>query len=269
MINKNEFIIIINTAVKAGCAIMDIYNNENSDFSIEKKEDNSPVTIADKKAHQIIISDLKTLNIPILSEEGQHTAYEERKKWDYFLLVDPLDGTKEFIKRNGEFTVNIAGIYNNAPIHGVVYLPFLKQLYFSFDNKSYKYTIINPESFSFLNMDDLINKSKKISPANRPKNFTVIASRSHKNPQLEDFIKNLEKEHKDLNLISAGSSLKFCKMAEGQAHVYPRTGPTMEWDTAAGHSICLGAGLKVKIFGSEQELQYNKENLKNPYFIIQ
>jgi 3'(2'), 5'-bisphosphate nucleotidase len=257
----------VNASVKAGNEILNIYNDPDSDFSVEKKEDNSPVTIADKKAHQTILENLENCGLPILSEEGIHSDYNQRQKWDYFFLVDPLDGTKEFIKKNGEFTVNIALIHKNIPISGVVYLPVLNLLYFAFKNQSYK--IENKELKNFNDIKEILSISEKISPETKPENYTIIATRSHQNDELKKFIEDKKKVYNDLDIISAGSSLKFCKIAEGSAHIYPRTGYTMEWDTAAGHAVCTGAGLKVKDFNTGKELKYNKKNLKNPYFIVE
>ncbi|MDY0133197.1 MAG: 3'(2'),5'-bisphosphate nucleotidase CysQ [Desulforegulaceae bacterium] len=255
-------------AIKAGNKIMEIYNDPKSDFEIEKKSDNSPVTIADKKADKIIKNHLQKINIPLLSEEGKNIEYEKRKNWDYYFLVDPLDGTKEFLKKNNEFTVNIALINKNKPIAGVVYLPVLKTLYFGYDKKSYKIENISENKDLKSNLKDFIKTAKVLSPKTKPKEYTIIATRSHQNDELKKFIKEKEKIHGKVNFISAGSSLKFCKIAEGLAHVYPRTGPTMEWDTAAGHCVCEGAGLEVKNLESGKSLIYNKKNLLNPNFVV-
>ncbi|MGM0417503.1 MAG: 3'(2'),5'-bisphosphate nucleotidase CysQ [Thermodesulfobacteriota bacterium] len=257
----------VNASVEAGNEILDIYNDPDSDFSVEKKEDNSPVTIADKKAHHTILKNLENCGLPILSEEGIHSDYKKRQNWEYFFLVDPLDGTKEFIKKNGEFTVNIALIHKNRPISGVVYLPVLNLLYFAFENQSYK--IKNKKLKDFNNIKEILSMAEKISSDSKPEKYTIIATRSHQNDELKKFIEDKKKIYKDLEIISAGSSLKFCKIAEGAAHIYPRTGYTMEWDTAAGHAVCTGAGLKVTDFDTGEELKYNKENLKNPYFIVE
>jgi 3'(2'), 5'-bisphosphate nucleotidase len=255
-------------AINAGKKIMEIYNDPDADFELEKKADNSPVTIADKKAHNIIKNHLEKIKIPLLSEEGKNIDYEERKNWDYYFLVDPLDGTKEFLKKNGEFTVNIALIHKKRPVAGVVYLPVLKTLYFAFNNSSYKIMDVSENTDTQKNLNDFINISEKLYSDKKPNEYTIIATRSHQNDELKNFIKEKEKVYSNLVLISAGSSLKFCKMAEGLAHVYPRTGKTMEWDTAAGHAVCEGAGLEIKNLLTGENLIYNKKDLSNPYFIV-
>lgn len=266
---ENLFQFAFKATIKAGIEILNIYNSDNLDFSIEKKQDNSPVTIADKKANTIITKILNKSDINILSEEGKYEDYSTRSHWNYFWLVDPLDGTKEFLKKNDEFTVNIALIKENAPIFGLIYIPVLKTLYFSYDNKPFKIILSNPKKALDLNMDDLIKQASIISPKKKKEVYTIIASRSHQTDELKDYIIQKEKEIGDTKLISFGSSIKFCKMAEGEADIYPRIGYTMEWDTGAGHSICKAAGLKVCNYYNGRELIYNKENLRNPYFIVQ
>ncbi len=260
---------MVKAAISGGNEIMKIYVKDKAALFIEKKADDSPVTIADKKASLVIEEELKNLNLPVLSEEGSLIDYETRKKWEYFFLVDPLDGTKEFIKKNGEFTVNIALINKNLPICGVVYLPVLKILYYSYNNSSFKFYADNEDNIKNLNIENIIKKSVKINSDEKPEIYTIIASRSHQNKELEKFIDKQKKLHGKINFIEAGSSLKFCKISEGKAHVYPRPGPTMEWDTAAAHSICNGAGLKVREWGKNRELTYNKKDLGNPFFIVE
>jgi 3'(2'), 5'-bisphosphate nucleotidase len=247
------------TAIKAGKAIMDIYQSEN--FNIEAKGDGSPLTMADKAANEIII---KVLNlhypeIPILSEEGRNIPYAERKNWNQFFLVDPLDGTKEFIKRNGEFTVNIALIQNGKPTAGVVYAPALGKLYACSFNQ-------NKANWDLIIDHDVILDSQI--PTTRETPFKIVASRSHNSPETEAFIQEMRNLHGEVELVSMGSSLKICLVAEGSAHVYPRLGPTMEWDTAAAHAIALAANCTVLEHQTQQELTYNKENLLNPWFIV-
>ncbi|MCB9482305.1 MAG: 3'(2'),5'-bisphosphate nucleotidase CysQ [Desulfobacteraceae bacterium] len=256
-------------SVEAGKKIMEIYNDPEADFETEKKDDNSPVTIADKKAHEIILQNLSKIEIPVLSEEGKNISFEQRKNWDYYFLVDPLDGTKEFLKKNGEFTVNIAVIKQKRAFAGVVYLPVLKTLYFADDKASFKIENLSDDLSSKTNLNDFIKESKKLKPESKPADYTIIGSRSHQNDELKKFIEEKEKIHGKIDFISAGSSLKFCKMAEGLAHIYPRTGRTMEWDTAAGHAVCKRAGLVVKNMFSDEELIYNKKDLSNPYFIVE
>jgi len=249
----------IKAAIKAGKQILDVYYN--SDFEVEFKSDNSPLTIADKRAQQVISEHLSTTGIPILSEEGRTIDFEERKNWNIFWLVDPLDGTKEFVKRNDEFTVNIALIESNSPIAGVVYVPVTKTLYWSNINGSFKASV-NNEDESFTNIQQLPLNLKK-------DNFIVAGSKSHMNAETENYIQSLDTKGKPIEMKSKGSSLKICMVAEGIADVYPRLAPTMEWDTAAGHAIVKFAGKQIIQFENKQPLVYNKENLLNPWFIVE
>jgi 3'(2'), 5'-bisphosphate nucleotidase len=241
----------LQAAEKACHEIMDIYTS--GDFQAELKGDNSPLTLADKRAHHIISGILQSSNLPILSEEGKTSPYEERKHWDYFWMVDPLDGTKEFLKRNGEFTVNIALIHQHKPVMGVVAVPVSGDIYYGFGSNAF-----------------LMRKGIKTKLPHRGRidlkqtGLRVVASRSHMNEETKQFIEGL----KDTSLVSSGSSLKFMLLAESQADLYPRFAPTMEWDTAASHAIINAIGLKVLQQNSTEELQYNKENLLNPNFIV-
>ena len=239
-------------AIRAGAAIMEVYKK---DFKVDFKEDKSPLTEADLKANEIICTALteKYPAIPILSEENKEESYQVRKSWNKFWLVDPVDGTKEFIKKNREFTVNIALIENGTPILGVVYAPALEDIYTGEINKgAHK----NEESLPLK-----INQCPEES-------LTVVASRSHLSKETENFIANLKSKTADVKTVSKGSSLKLCLVAEGTADYYPRLAPTMEWDTAAAHAVCLAAGKKVFRHDTGEELQYNKENLLNPWFIV-
>lgn len=242
---------IIEIAVKAGEEIMTVYNS--NDFNVELKNDDSPLTRADIAANDVIVAALGQLtpDIPILSEESAKAPYELRKEWTKFWLVDPLDGTKEFIKRNGEFTVNIALIENGVPILGVVYAPVLETTYSAADGIG---------AFK----QEKENLTQQIKTADhRDQKLKVVASRSHAGPDLQEFLDSLG----DYDVISMGSSLKLCLVAEGKAHLYPRLGPTMEWDTGAAHAVVNAAGGKVTDLDKEP-LQYNKENLLNPYFMV-
>jgi len=257
--------IAIKAAIKAGKEINRIYNDPGSDFSVEKKADNSPLTIADKASHQIIQLWLETTGLPVLSEEGHDIPFEERKKWELFWMVDPLDGTKEFIKRNGEFTVNIALISNRKPQLGIIYVPVNQTLYAG-DIKEGAWKLENaPGDTGFNTL-----KEKGISLPQPPKNrrFTLVASRSHRNTKTEEYIQKQKNEHPQIDIISRGSSLKICMVAEGLADEYPRFGPTMEWDTAAGHAIANASGKRLWLKNFKHELTYNKENLLNPNFIV-
>ncbi|WP_377887581.1 3'(2'),5'-bisphosphate nucleotidase CysQ [Alkalihalobacillus sp. R86527] len=270
MLSDKDLLSVIHTSVNAGKAILKVYGS--SDFQIEKKSDASPLTIADKLSHQTIEKGLTSLTIdyPILSEEGKHLGYDDRKKWEMFWLVDPLDGTKEFIKRNGEFTVNIALIHNKKPVFGVVYVPVSDTLYVGGEDAgSYKIEKAsegNPASFKAL-----IESGQRL-PLYSSKNdcITAVASRSHQTPETKQFLDSLKAKYGTVDVTSAGSSLKLCLVAEGTADVYPRFAPTMEWDTAAGHALVVGSGGKV-IYStnstSDRHLAYNKEDLLNPWFI--
>lgn len=259
----------LNASEAASIQIMEVYNSNN--FQTEAKGDNSPLTLADKKAHQSIVSILQSSNfpifqspnlpilksshLPILSEEGKSIPYDERKSWEYFWLVDPLDGTKEFIKRNGEFTVNIALMEKQTPILGVVTVPVTGEEYYGARGVG-----------AFLKVKDKITPLSKRTPLDfTQKGIRVVASRSHMNDETQQFIDQLVEPE----LVSSGSSLKFMLLASGKADVYPRFAPTMEWDTAAAHAIVNQVGLRVFQKDSTAELVYNKPDLLNPYFICQ
>ncbi len=259
--------ILLETAIKAsleaGKRIMEIYNSE--DFAIEYKNDNSPLTKADIAAHQIIQERLEQTSIPILSEEGKEISYSDRVLWNILWIVDPIDGTKEFIKRNGEFTVNIALIENQIPILGVIYVPVLKELYFGHKQSgSFKITNIDYTS----PITKIIAEGLKLPILAERKEFTVIASRSHLSEETIVFISELEEIHGSIKSISKGSSLKLCMIAEGLADCYPRFSPTMEWDTAAGHAICKYAGFELIDFETKAEMLYNRADLLNNWFIV-
>ena len=258
----------IDAALKAGENILSIYDDPASDFEIERKADNSPLTIADRKAHEAIVAILNDTPFPVLSEEGKHLNYEVRRKWDTLWIVDPLDGTKEFIKRNGEFTVNIALVQNSVPVLGVIYVPVKRVLYFAVEGiGAYKYSgIVAPEGTT---LQQMIKESEPMPLEDVRDHFIVVASRSHLSPETETYIADLKKKHGSVELISSGSSIKICLVAEGSADVYPRFAPTMEWDTAAGHAIARAAGMEVYQAGKDEPLRYNKEDLLNPWFIVE
>lgn len=254
--------IAIQAAIEAGKEIIKVY--ESADFGVEMKGDQSPLTLADKKSNEKIMEYLLKTEFPILSEESKVIPFEERKNWSTFWLVDPLDGTKEFIKKNGEFTVNIALIENGSPIFGVIYVPVLKKLFFTTDKASYKINNIeNFEDFS-LNHAIILEKRKEAD------NFIIVASKSHLTPETQQIIDVItdQKSEKIIETKSVGSSLKLCLVAEGEADFYPRYAPTMEWDIAAGHAICKFAGIPVIQADSRQPVVYNKENLLNPWFEV-
>jgi len=262
MLHKNTKL-AIEAALEAGKKILEIYHS--GDFNVEIKGDNSPLTRADIAAHHIIKDKLAITNIPLLSEEGRAIAYENRKDWKQLWIVDPIDGTKEFIKRNGEFTVNIALIENQVPIAGVIFTPVLGDLYFSEAGVgSYKINV-NLENFDI--EQHLVN-SEKLPLKRKDKTYTIVASRSHMSSETEEYIQEMRSIHGAVNLISKGSSLKLCMVAEGAANCYPRFAPTMEWDTAAGQAICKYAGFEVMDWKTKKAMRYNREELLNNWFLV-
>jgi 3'(2'), 5'-bisphosphate nucleotidase len=256
-------------AKKAGEAVLDIYK---TDFSVDHKDDRSPLTLADKRSHTIIFEQLSSLErrFPVLSEEGKDIPYATRKGWESFWLVDPLDGTKEFIKRNGEFTVNIALIRGRAPVLGVIYVPVHDVMYLAAEGiGAYRLKaagLTREKQFSSLAYRQ---KAEKLPlPRAEGRLYTIVASRSHMSSETEERVRQARVEYGDIELVSAGSSLKFCTVAEGFADEYPRLGPTMEWDTAAGQAIVQEAGGLVVDFTTGIDLAYNKESLKNNWFTV-
>lgn len=257
----------IEAALRAGEAILKIYNDPTSHLDIERKADDSPLTQADKEAHKTIVNLLENTSYPVLSEEGMHTDYEKRQQWKTFWIVDPLDGTKEFIKRNGEFTVNIALISEGSPVLGVIYVPVKKELYYgSLENGAYKALAVEPLRVSAI--AEVRSRALRLPLVKGNYPYTIVASRSHLTPETQQFIEHLKAEYKQVKLTSIGSSLKICLVAEGTANIYPRFAPTMEWDTAAGHAIALAAGKNIYQTDEKTPLQYNKEDLHNPWFIV-
>ncbi len=247
-------------ALLAGKEILKVYRDR--DFQIDMKADKSPLTLADKKSHQAIKEFLSESGLPILSEEGKNIPYEERKDWETFWVVDPLDGTKEFIKGNGEFTVNIALIKKGRPVLGVVYAPVLRELYYA--SKDVATAKLYVKHNEVLGKPEVLNP--EMTAANRDY-LVVVASRSHMSEETKAFIEEVvSKSDKGVKTVSKGSSLKFCLVAEGKADIYPRFAPTMEWDTAAGQAIVEFSGGKVLNI-ERKPLEYNKECLINPYFL--
>jgi len=257
----NELLdLAIKASILAGKAILKIYKTE---FDVEYKDDNSPLTIADKRSHQIISELLNETRLPILSEEGLAIDYSIRKDWQKFWLVDPLDGTKEFIKRNGDFTVNIALIENILPELGVIYVPVTDELFYG-NTEIGAYKVDLASSF---NTSEKLKKAAIKLPL-KESSPVVVASRSHLNEETANFINELKNTEPDTKILSRGSSLKICMVAENKKAVYPRFAPTYEWDTAAGHAILRSAGGKMfNAKQSDNELTYNKENLLNPWFV--
>lgn len=267
MTKTNELLqMMISAAIEAGIAILKIYDLP--DFGVKIKDDNSPLTLADLASSDVINSYLEKTPYPIISEEIRNQKFEERNDWETCWIVDPLDGTKEFVKRNGEFTVNIALCTNGTPTLGVIYVPVTRELYYAdvTNRRAYK-TVLNDHHAI---PEHLFSENDRIQPSSENKSLLrVVGSRSHMNQDTLDYIKKAENSYKTIEIVSKGSSLKFCLVAEGKADVYPRFAPTMEWDTAAGHAICMAVGLKVTSQETQEELQYNKEDLLNPYFLVE
>ena len=264
----NHLYTAIQAAINAGKAIMDIYTDPKADFGVEYKADNSPLTKADKAAHILIEKALTKTPYPILSEEGKDIPYSKRAKWNSLWVVDPLDGTKEFIKRNGEFTVNIALVEKKIPVLGVIYVPVRKELYFATKTLgAFKVTDIDHTNLPS-SLEDLQKEAKHLPASIGHQGIVVVASRSHKTEETNLFIENIRKQGQPVTTIDSGSSIKICLVAEGSADVYPRFAPTMEWDTAAGHAIAKAAGCEIYQFNKNIPLDYNKKDLTNGWFIV-
>ena len=279
---KNCLASALVAAKKAGDEILEVYHGK---IDVTYKEDDSPLTLADQRAHRTIVKNLPSVSakeIPILSEEGKDIPYEKRSEWEYLWLVDPLDGTKEFVKRRDEFTVNIALIEKNRPVVGVVFLPAVGALYFA------------AEGFGAYKVDDLRTVGRLLDDAGNAagntlqlgavleravklplppvagrssRQINLVGSRSHGTEALSDFVEKMKENYDTVGFVPAGSALKFCLVAEGKADLYPRFGPTMEWDTAAGHCVVEQSGGVVVRMSEKIPLDYNKSDLLNPYFI--
>ena len=269
-------------AKKAGDEILEVYDGE---IDVTYKEDDSPLTIADERAHRTIVKCLPSSpisHIPILSEEGKDIPYEKRAEWEYLWLVDPLDGTKEFVKRRDEFTVNIALIEKGSPVVGVVFLPAVGSLYFAARGLG-AYKVENVKTVSHflddpgdsavnnLQLGALVDKAARLplpQATEKPSNqINLVGSRSHGIEALSVFVEKMKADYDTVGFVPAGSALKFCLVAEGKADLYPRFGPTMEWDTAAGHCVVEQSGGAVLRMNGKTPLDYNKKDLLNPYFI--
>ena len=258
----------LNAAVRAGAAIMKIYKNSD-DYDISLKSDHTPITIADRMAHNAIKEALGETRIPILSEEGREMRYEERRNWELFWLVDPLDGTLEFIKGNNEFTVNIALMLNNICISAVVYVPYHHKMYIA--ERGYGAWVMSdvaPDEKACYTYSDIHSNIRQLPlPEASHTNYRVAVSRSHQTPETHEHIDLLRIEHPDLEVVEQGSSYKFCLLAEGSVDYYIRTTTTSEWDTAAGELILHQSGGKTSAYPSGESLSYNKESLDNPWFV--
>ena len=261
---KNDYFIAIEAAIEAGKVIMTIYER---DFQIDFKNDESPLTEADTAANSVIMKYLNKTDTPIISEENKQILYTIRKEWTSCWIVDPLDGTKEFIKKNDEFTVNIALVKNGLPEFGVIYVPATGVLYFGdiAQQKAFRITI---DHSNFI-ISEILKNATEIAPKKDLNIIRIVGSRSHMNQETLDFVQKIREEsNKEIEMVSKGSSLKFCLVAEGSADIYPRFAPTMEWDTAAGQAICMAAGLRVIDNNTNIDMQYNKENLLNSFFLV-
>ena len=249
---------LLGAARLAGARILEVYGRE---FEIEYKGDDSPLTEADKKSNQAIMAFLEREypGVPVISEENQQVPYNERRSWERFWLVDPLDGTKEFIKRNGEFTVNIALVEHGRPVVGVVYHPVNDIVYLGVESSgAWK-----------LSGNSMPREIKGGAHYMELTKIKVVASRSHSGPEVTAFVEDIERRGKEVDFLSAGSSLKLCLVAEASADVYPRFGPTMEWDTCAAHAVVSAAGKQVLDMVTREPLSYNKPELLNPFFIVE
>ncbi len=262
-------------AFDAGRGILEVYG---SAFAVEHKDDRSPLTEADKRAHAAIVAALAATGIPVLSEEGRTIEPAERQAWQRYWLVDPLDGTKEFVKRNGEFTVNIALMERDRaaadphgvarPIAGVLYVPVKDTLYFAWEGGG-AYRLQQAATRAAHSAYERAALADRLPITQQRTAYTIVASRSHQSPETEAFIKQMEAQHGNVALASMGSALKICLIAEGAADVYPRYAPTMEWDTAAGHAICIEAGKQLTDLSTGASMRYNKNELVNNWFIVQ
>ena len=262
---------LINAAVRAGASIMNVYKNLD-DYDISLKDDKTPITLADRLAHKTIREYLGPTRIPILSEEGREMLYDERRNWELYWLVDPLDGTVEFIKGNNEFTVNIALMENNVCMGAVIYVPYFEKLYIAGrDAGSYVKEHVAPDSGAEYTYDEIVTGWTRLPlecEAVRPHpRLRVAVSRSHQTPEIAEHIARLRATHPDLEIVEQGSSYKFCLLAEGRVDYYVRTTHTYEWDTAAGELILAEAGGRTRTLPDDGVLRYNEKDLRNPWFV--
>ena len=249
-------------AVKASGVIMSVYQSEN--LSVRSKADLSPVTRADRLAHQLICASLEPLGLPVLSEEGRQIPYEERKHWARYWLVDPLDGTREFIAGNGEFTVNIALMEQHTPVWGVIAIPVQKRLYYGGRDFGVFCADWSGKQQSF---EEMHSRRRKLPLYHEHGVYRVACSRSHLDEATLAYVETIKAHHPALELMRVGSSVKYCLIAEGAAHAYPRFGTTMEWDTAAGQALLQGCGKNIYRIADNEPLTYNKADLRNPDFV--
>lgn len=258
-------------ALAAGAAALEVYASAGTEVTY--KDDRSPLTLADRRAHAILEQELAPTRLPLLSEEGREIPWAERRRWPRLWIVDPLDGTKEFIGRRGEFTVNVALVEQGRPRLGIVYLPVPDRLYgglpgrgaFRLDGAAgFAPRLAQPGSLSSI----LERHGRGLPlPRDRGPALVIVGSRSHATPELEAFVAEKRRAFAEVVFISAGSALKYCLVAEGSADLYPRLGPTMEWDTAAGQAVVEAAGGRVVRADTGLPLTYNKEDLRNPWHL--
>lgn len=258
---------VVGAALAAGREILEVYASE---FGVELKEDDSPLTQADRRAHRAIEERLGAAGLPILSEEGREIPFDERREWARLWIVDPLDGTKEFVKRNGEFTVNIALVEGGYPILGVIYVPVTGVLYYAAVGLgAWRTKVAVAPGAPLPPLVDLEWGAEPLPVATRGDGpLRIVASRSHLSPETEDFIREQEHAAGRVELVSMGSSLKICLVAEGAADLYPRFAPTMEWDTAAGQAIAEAAGKRFVEYRTGERMRYNREQLRNEWFLV-
>ncbi|MEJ5357214.1 MAG: 3'(2'),5'-bisphosphate nucleotidase CysQ [Desulfobacterales bacterium] len=258
----------LRAALAAGAAALEVYNA--AEVGVSYKEDRSPLTLADRRAHAILEGVLRPTGLPVLSEEGREVPWDERRRWRRLWIVDPLDGTKEFIGRRGEFTVNVALVEEGRPRLGVVFLPVPDRLYFGLQGQGafridaasrLAPRLAEPKAFASLGP---LGRRLPL-PRRRGPTWIIVGSRSHATPELEAFVEQRRRELGDVDFVPAGSALKYCLVAEGSADLYPRLGPTMEWDTAAGQAVVEAAGGLVVRHDTGEPLAYNKEDLRNPW----
>lgn len=250
---------LCDVAIRAGLEILDVYHSTN-DVAVEVKADNSPLTEADRRSNALILEALQIIcpDVPVISEESAQVPYDDRRQWPLFWLIDPLDGTKEFLRRNGEFTVNIALVAHGTPVAGIVHQPTTGNTYWTAgDNASY----LRQSDGT----DTLLRKGADYETLDHVR---VVGSRSHNTPEVTAFVEKLQAQGRSVEFTPAGSSLKMCLVAQGLADVYPRFGPTMEWDTAAAHAVASHAGCQVLALPKLTPLRYNKPSLLNPHFIV-
>ncbi|MFI3304068.1 MAG: 3'(2'),5'-bisphosphate nucleotidase CysQ [Rikenellaceae bacterium] len=269
MIDKNikEYLLpyIVNAAIRAGAAIMEIYNSSNKEHKSTTKKD---INNANSAAQNAIKETLGPTRIPILSEEGREMLYEERQNWEMFWLVDPLDGTVEFINRNNEFTVNIALMSGGEALLGVIYVPYLKKLYIAGSGYgSYLCEGVEPDVNCNMNYAQIRENRTQLPLITESRERQIVAiSRSHITPETLSHIETLRVTHPDLEVVEQGSSYKFCLLAEAVVDYYIRTSDTFEWDSAAGELILSEAGGRTSTLEADTQLAYNKKELLNPWF---